>query len=151
MSTSKILSLLISVCVSCTLAIVEAIILSENINARSGCGNEVWGAVLACCIVHTIAFIVNFTLVMLLLINYEKYKNTRKIGLKLAVLGLSAAIWTLIAYYNADSTCVDFYKTNHPDLWKMLFVECILFYVVCGLIFLTACYACWDVIHNDIE
>jgi hypothetical protein len=139
MTTCKIVSLLISTCVSWTLAIVEAIILSESTSARYGCGNQIWGAVLACCIVHVIGGIVNFTLTMLLLTNYEKHKNTQGTSLLLAVLGLTVAVWALVAYYSADSACAEFYRVNYVDLWKMLFVECVLFYVVCGLVFLMVC------------
>ena len=115
------------------MAIAEAVILSKNTGAKSECGNATWACILCLCIIRFLTLLT--TTSYKYSSNDENDNSTRKYYRKQsACIYMAFAVWAMVCYYGTDSDCVEVYKHLYPDLWTILFVEVIAFYVFMGIV-----------------
>jgi hypothetical protein len=118
--------------------IAEAVILSASTEAKHACGPAIWYCILVCCILHFLVGLVNLLIVC-------GDKETKKKSSSFASLSLAVTIWAMMCYYDTSDDCTSTFKADHADLWKMLTMEVVLFYIsmgLLGLLILMMCCVC---------
>ena len=116
------------------LAIADAIIASQNKGAKDGCGSTVWGCVVMCCVVRFVIGGVHSTKIQRRLRNREEGDESMRTYVVQSFGPSLFWIWTLIVFHGTTGDCLSYYKTNFPDLWTMITIEAITFYVTLGLV-----------------
>ncbi len=102
--------------------IVGIVAVSKDRPSKDECGPEIWGCVLA------------ITIVRGLTIFYSKESEDKP----LVYLNVFH-IWALVCYYTISDDCQKTYEDNHDLLWRVLFIEVVLFYVGTIIVTLMCC------------
>lgn len=110
-----------------SLAVTEAVYLKQNTEAKHECGPAIWYCILACCIAHFLS------LVSMLIGSIVDEKHRSKTN-AFSLVTLGIAIWVMICYYDTEQTCANLFQNVYPNLWLMLTIEVVVFYILCGLI-----------------
>ena len=117
------------------LFIIECIILNKSVDSINICGSAIWECILCLCIAHSInsilsiyGFISEFT------VSCRSIKKTEFIVKNIVILcNVILYIWAMVCYYANDISCTSLFKDQYKNLWNVLFVEVIVFYVLLGI------------------
>lgn len=109
------------------LGVTESVVLSRSTDAKHECGPAIWYCILACCIIH---FISGFVTIFSLCQDSEKRNKSGAFSL----VSIGVAVWAMICYYDTENVCIDLFKNNYNDLWTMVFIEVVIFYIACGIL-----------------
>src|SRR5690242_16779389 len=88
------------------LAIVEAVFLSQNDDAKHACGHAVWANILVMCILRFLS--TGYS------VQSRKSSDRNEVRFKLSVDLLW--IWTLINFHGNSSDCVQIFKDTWPNI-----------------------------------
>lgn len=116
-----------------SLSIAEAVILEQNREWVSGC-HQVWIQVLIMCVVGLV--LTTFTLCGASTYFSEEKNSDRcdcRVGL-LHLISFGVSIWIQDTHHNISNECRQSYEEHAPTLWKMFFVEFIVFWASIALL-----------------
>ena len=124
--------------------IAEAVILSNSTDAKGECGAAIWYCILVLCIVH---FISAVTTPCIAFVNANTSEEAGGSGGSNWV-GFGLSIWACVIYFDTNPDCKDYFLNEHADLWQMVEVEVITFFIIIGLLVTAVCIGCCIICTN---
>jgi ABC-type transport system involved in cytochrome c biogenesis permease subunit len=109
------------------MVIVEIIFVAKYPEAEHACGHHIWGLVIFDLILRGIVVLACFQES----VQEDPYNYTQAV-----ISPLASGIWSMVAYYNISNECQSEFSNAYPQLWTLVFVNVILFYISLGLIVL---------------
>lgn len=112
------------------LAIIESVYLDEYNNEKviNLCWN-IWINLLISCFLNYVTFILSSTAFVGIL---NGKKELILLPITALIIGMMYRTWTCAIYVNIDGSCSDEYKSDAPELLKLLDTELCIFSVMCS-------------------
>ena len=125
-------------------AIISAVefIISPNTDNNS-CNAGIKICIIICCCIHCTSILSLLLCVMCSFILQEDPSDKIKKAFKIRCLMLLYLIYPCEVYYTTDSNCANIFQENYTNLWRILILEVVLFYILAILIFIIVTRICY--------
>lgn len=120
----KVTILLTGAICNLVFGIVEAVFLSQNLNAKYECGPAIWYCILSCCIMYFVSSSRMFHL--------ARHQNARP-NEAIYLIYVIPKIWAAVCYYDTQQYCVDVFNDKYPDMWNLVILETVMMYIDCAV------------------